>query len=54
MTVTRDTDDGALPLNTIKIIALCGSQAVIFLFYLRFIKRAASAISTIANAKSVS
>ena len=43
------------PFKTIKkITALFGRQAVIFLYYLRFIKRAASVISTIANAKSAS
>ena len=37
-----------------KITASFGTWAVIFLYYLRFIKRAASVISTIANAKSAS
>jgi hypothetical protein len=53
MTMTRDTDDGALRNLRLR-KPLFSRQAVFFLLYLRLIKRAASDISTIANAKSVS
>ena len=50
----READDGC-PFETIKkITALFGRQAVIFLYYLRFIKRAARVISTIAKANNAS